>query len=79
MSVRDDIGLLGLDGSEERVEIAAAGDELKLGLRLQQAPDALAHEVTVLSEDQPDRHRPSIRRYPTARRSGFEPPGRQTT
>ena len=33
-----------------------AGDDLDLGMRLEQAPDALAHEVVVLGEHETDRH-----------------------
>ena len=56
MSVTTTSGLLGLDGREQRVEIAADGGDLEVGLRREQPPHALADEVVVLGEDEPDRH-----------------------
>ena len=58
----DDVRALGIDGGEQRVEIAARRDDLDLGLRLEQAPDALADEIVVFGEHDSDRHAPSLRR-----------------
>ena len=52
----DDVRPLGVDRSEQRVEVAAHGRDLEVGLRLEQPPDALADEVVVLGEHEPDRH-----------------------
>ena len=38
------------------------GHDLEVGLRLEQPPDALADEVVVLGEHEPDRHGARIRR-----------------
>jgi hypothetical protein len=53
---------LALDGVEQRREIAADRHYLELGLRLEQAADALADEVMVVGENDADSHdRRSIR------------------
>ena len=57
----DDVGLLALDGGEQRVEVVAGRRDLDLGARLEQAPQALAGEVVVLGEHEPDRHAQRIR------------------
>ena len=54
----DDVGPLGVDGREQRVEIAADGDDLDLRLGLEQAAYTLADEVVVVGEHDPDRHEP---------------------
>ena len=51
----DDIRPLSVDRGEQRVEIAADGRDLEVGMRLEQAPDALTDEVVVLGEHEPDR------------------------
>ena len=56
MSVTTTSGRARLDRGEQRVEVAADGDDLELGLRLEQAPHALADEVVVLGEHEADRH-----------------------
>jgi hypothetical protein len=64
---KNDVGILGFDSHEERVEVPASGYYFELGLALEQSPDALAHEVAVLGEDEADRHAASIRGWlPTA-------------
>ena len=52
-----DVGFLGLHRSKERIEIAADGNDLELGLRLEQPPQAFADEKMVFREHHPDRHR----------------------
>ena len=52
----DDVRPLRVDRGEQRVEVAAHGRDLEVGLGLEQAPDALADEVVVLGEHEPDRH-----------------------
>ena len=52
----DDVGPLGLDSGDQRVEVGADGGHLELRLRLEQAADALAHEVVVFRQHDPDRH-----------------------
>src|SRR5581483_11938312 len=52
----DDVGALGVDGREERREIAARRDDLHLGMRLEKLPHAFSDEIVILREDQPDRH-----------------------
>ena len=51
-----DVGLLRVDGREQRVEVAARGDDLELRLGLEQPPNSLADEVVVVGEHDPDRH-----------------------
>ena len=62
MSVTTTSGLHAIDGLEQRLEVAADGDDLEPGLGLEQAPHALADEVVVLREHDPDRHGRRIRR-----------------
>ena len=54
----DDVGALGLDRCEQRVEVAARGCDLDLRLELEQATETLADEVVVIGEHDPDRHEP---------------------
>ena len=56
MSVTTTSGRLGGDGAEQRFQVAADGSDLEVHLRLEQAPDALADEVVILGEHDPDRH-----------------------
>ena len=59
----DDVRLLGSDRSEQRVEVAADGCDIEVGMRVEQAPDALTDKVVVLGEHEPNRwHRRRIRR-----------------
>ena len=58
----DDVRPFRVDRGEQRVEIAAHGRDLEVGLRLEQTPDALADEVVILGEHEPDRHGQRIRR-----------------
>ncbi len=51
-----DVGPLTVDGREQRREVFAYGDQLELRLGLDKAPDALADQVVVLRQDQPDGH-----------------------
>ena len=57
MSVTTTSGSLRVDRVEQRVEVAAHGGDLEVGLRLEQAPHALADEVVVVGQHEPDRHR----------------------
>ena len=52
----DDVRPFGLDRGEERIEIAARGHDLQVGLRLEQTPETLTDEVVILGEHEPDRH-----------------------
>ena len=52
----DDLGPLRVYGAEERVEVLADGNDLELGLRLEQAAHPFANEVVVVRQDHPDRH-----------------------
>ena len=52
----DDVRPLRVDRGEQRVEVAAHGGDLEVGLRLEQAPHSFAHEVVVVGQHQPDRH-----------------------
>src|SRR6185436_2022203 len=54
----DDVGPLGVDGGDELVVVAARADDLDALLRLQEPDDPLAHEVAVLRDHHPGRHRP---------------------
>ena len=65
----DDVGPFGLHGLKQFVEVAAGGHDLEVGLRLEQAPHPLAHEVVVVGEHDSQRHGVRIRprrggRYP---------------
>ena len=52
----DDIWVLGLDGGEQRSEVAARCNDLEVGLRLEQTPDTLANEVVIFRQHQAYRH-----------------------
>src|SRR5207244_1648766 len=52
----DNVRMLRVDGREQRVEVAACGDHLDLGVCLEQASHALANEVVILREHETDRH-----------------------
>jgi hypothetical protein len=52
----DDVGTLLVDRGEQRVEIAADGGDVEGRFRFEQSPDALADEVVVVGEHEPDRH-----------------------
>ena len=58
----DDVRLLRVDRGEQRVEVAADSRDLEVGPRLEQPPDALADEIVILGEHEPDRHKTRIRR-----------------
>ena len=53
----DDVRALGVDRGEQRVEIAADGDDLDVGLVCEQPRDPLADEVVVFGEHHASRHR----------------------
>jgi len=59
----DDVGLLVLDGGEQRVEVLARRDDLDLRLRVEQAAHPFAHEVVVVGEHHAKRHRRSLGRW----------------
>ena len=52
----DDVGALSVDRGEQGVEVVAHGRDLELLLRLEQTPNALADEVLIFGEHEPDRH-----------------------
>jgi hypothetical protein len=54
-----DIGLLVLDRGQQRLEIAAGGHDLDLGVGCEQAPHPLANEIVVVGEHDSDRHNES--------------------
>jgi hypothetical protein len=54
---QDDIGARGLDRFQQRIEIAARRRHLEVMLRLEEPADAFTHEVVVLRQHDPDRHR----------------------
>ena len=56
-----DVGALGFDRCEQRVEVAATRDDLDVTIQLQQSLDALAHDEAVLCKDDSDGHGASIR------------------
>ena len=56
MSVTTTSGRSVVDRVEQRVEVPAHGDDLEVGLRLEQAPHSLADEVVVVGQHDPDRH-----------------------
>ena len=56
MSVSTTSGGSVVDRGEQRVVVARRRDDLDVGLRVEQADDAFAHEVVVLGDDDPDRH-----------------------
>jgi len=58
----DDVRPLGLDCGEQRVQVVAGGDDLDVGLRLEQAARALADEVVVVGDDDAQRHARSLGR-----------------
>ena len=62
MSVTTTSGRSRLDRGEQRLEVAADGDDLDVRLRLEQTTDALADEVVVVGEHDADRHERRIRR-----------------
>ena len=63
-----DVGRVGGDGREQRVEVLARADDLDVVLRREQPGDALAHEVVVLGHQHPDRHRTQATRRPASGR-----------
>ena len=56
-----DIGRIGLDAGDQRVEILVRGDDLEAGFDAEEADDAFPHEVVVLGHDDSDRHAGSLR------------------
>ena len=52
----DDVWVLGLDGGEQRSEVAARCNDFEVRLRLEQTPDTLANEVVVFRQHQAYRH-----------------------
>jgi hypothetical protein len=58
----DDVRPLGVDRRQQRVEVATRGRDLHVGVRLEQAPDALANEVVILGQHETDGHEARIRR-----------------
>ena len=56
MSVTTTSGRSASTAASSDVEVAADGGDLEVRLRLEQAPDALAHEVVILGEHESDRH-----------------------
>ena len=57
MSVITTSGLFVVDRGEQRIEVAADGDDLEVGLAREQPRDALTDEVVVFSEHDSNRHR----------------------
>ena len=72
-----DVGELGVDGGQQLVEIAARTHHLDAVLGLEQAHDALAHEVAIFGNDHSDRHR--RRGYGACGPAGRFKRGRRTT
>ena len=58
----DDVGLLGLDRLEQRVEVLANRCDLEVVSSREQPSQGLADEVVVIGEHEPDRHVLRIRR-----------------
>ena len=58
----DDVGPLGFHRGEQRVQVAGRGNDLDVGMRLEQPARALADEIVVVGEHETNRHPSSLGR-----------------
>src|SRR6185312_15995741 len=52
----DDVGVFGVDHSEQPVEVATGTHEVEVVLELEQAAHSLTHDDVVLGQHEPNRH-----------------------
>ena len=58
----DDVRPLRVHRIEQGAQVATRSDDLEVGLRLEQPPNALSDEIVILGENEPNRHGQRIRR-----------------